>query len=719
MGWARAMPVWGWITALIVILGVVFGLTFWEQISTWIVELRSAPTESVDDAAGTRSVSPTFTPTPGPDPDFISWMNEITLSAPNYLEDFSVSNASKLYLDAPRITDISLGKLIISDDPTTDTFYNIWGLRGHRSYLQFGSCQLIYQFEFTPNQFGFGSRLFLNIEVIGVGTYSFELQPDGNWRFSLGSGDNYHEDIATGVTTAMNLNETYHFQVFIWEEQLAFMQDGDLVLFSDISKGGLAYFELGLSSYKPLEVALDNIEYWDLHEYRYLETSVSDSAKTFYQPIREYLAKTPPDFQEEFEIPQPYWEEDQLYSPEEAGYATLEERVFGDHLYIDSTFQPAQNDELFNLQFSQMKGENIALQFDFRMIYPGSLGSVGVVKEGESSGEGYSYFCDFWPENEDIYCNLARWPDPVEENDNLQSSNLPLYADIDKVYTMFLIYYDSQFSAFLDGFFLGYVDGLDVSGQQIRISTVAGENLEVEFDNFKFWNLDTLRLDMDGNLPDEEVIAFYKPVLEYVVAELPSFEEDFENSKSYWSSMPVTEAGESGTKLADVVSTGTAIFESIRGNRQFRLYFDELNAENFFLQFDYTPYEAQLPVELSVLFGEALSESAEYHFVLRTNLSWLVWEFTEENIENERVGLVAGGTEAEHDYEALDDRVTVTLYVYNNQIVAFLNDGVLMYYDGLQSSDTGIRVYLQSDGDMVAEFDNFRFWNLDGVTLNP
>ena len=62
-----------------------------------------------------------------------------------------------------------------------------------------------------------------------------------------------------------------------------------------------------------------------------------------------------------------------------------------------------------------------------------------------------------------------------------------------------------------------------------------------------------------------------------------------------------------------------------------------------------------------------------------------------------------------------DETYTLQLIVYNDQYVIFLNDVLLAYLDDIQFSGQQITIATHSDSALQVDFDNVKFWTLDGV----
>lgn len=170
--------------------------------------------------------------------------------------------------------------------------------------------------------------------------------------------------------------------------------------------------------------------------------------------------------------------------------------------------------------------------------------------------------------------------------------------------------------------------------------------------------------------------------------------------------------------LASVVEDGiaqidTSVFDS---NPTISLYYELVIAANFTYEFNFTSSDYG---GMSIFFSGNQDGSAKYHFGLdfqedSSDLSWGLYHRSGLYDETE----IASGTVESPGFHA--DQHHLMLTAYQGNLLVLLDGKVLAYQTGLELTPYQIQIYagFGTPGQSM-EFDNFKFWNLDEVELNP
>ncbi len=489
-GILQKVPVWAWGAAVAVIAAAVLVPMFWEQISTAFAptEGRETPGVSDDSISTATSALDDLSGTAMINPELINWIGDIASTTPDFVEDFSVSQGywyeQEIRPNRFVAEYVSDGELRINDDLSTETRYDI---RITDSY------DFLLQFEITPLEFSYGTKMFINFREFDQQNYYFGYFVGSSWWLGL-SDKNGFEDLATGSSLNLSLGQPTTFKVFAWENQLSIMVDGEVLAYVEDETISEGFTNISFTSYKPLDIALDNIQIWNLSEVQFGETEQNQAAKEFYAPIREYLSQAAPTFEEDFESPQDYWEEMQV-NFSDTKPVDLAGLVFDGEVRLNSINDlEYDNFELDFPELSRQAYSAFAIQYDFRFNEPGSSNLSASLQTSwgpENNQEHYSPYCDFYQDRQEIWCGLYELNDSGKFLE-IFNQGRPFYKNMEESYTLLAIFYQGQFALFLDGYFMGYSDNLELIDQQIGIlfgSVNQEVEFQVRFDNIKFWDL--------------------------------------------------------------------------------------------------------------------------------------------------------------------------------------------------------------------------------------
>ena len=453
--------------------------------------------------------------------------------SPAFLEDFSVLQASW--------SEYSLGEFVqdgvlrIQDS----TVKRVW----HDLYLGFYSDFLL-QFDFTAVEFMGGEETSLDIvfRKNSEQWYLLELRQDGHWELRIDS-DARILFLGHGNLNAPLEMGTHLVQVLAWDEDISIWLNGELlasVTDPRIPEGSLI---ISPSSNRTIDVAFDNIKVWDLSDTQFPIWVGSAEASDFYTPVREYLAQTTPTFQEDFETSQPYWDPMQV---ELDGMPVNLSRFVTEEGFIWLVSGEDQESEVIQLNFPDMEGQAFALQYEFGFWLPGSESNllstwIDAYWGPPESRQWFNAYCDLYQQNSQVWCGLNRMNESGDRNE-IFNQGLPFYKDFSgeggQKSTFLMIFYQGQAAIFLDGYFMGYADGLD-PGELLQVSIMFGTDSPeakygVAVDNIRFWELD------EGALATWNLFQQTQdPVIEYLATTTPTFEEDFQEYQPYWDEMQI------------------------------------------------------------------------------------------------------------------------------------------------------------------------------------
>jgi hypothetical protein len=151
--------------------------------------------------------------------------------------------------------------------------------------------------------------------------------------------------------------------------------------------------------------------------------------------------------------------------------------------------------------------------------------------------------------------------------------------------------------------------------------------------------------------------------------------------------------------------------------------FDQIEARFFAYQFDFEPKDMQDSDQLTVAFsqgaGSGEENSKEYHFVINSfQQDSFSWELTSESRQDGSDQAVIASGEYE-DPGFSNSQHHLGLFVFQERLLVLLDQKVAAYYSGLDLAQSGVRVhtYFDQPGPHM-QFDDFQFWNLDGVEIN-
>lgn len=630
---------------------------------------------------------------------------QVTSNPPGFSDDFEGTErpywTQNLNEDYEVIDFVSGGKFRIQDSPETRTAY---AFRPIDAYLS----DFIFQFEFTPQQFDDESLLNIEFRSGTNGAYVFRFAHAGAWDLSVSDGDPRSE-LTGGSYRQFMTGETYSIRLIALFDEIAVMLNEEILGYvrdASIDQGEL---QIAVEASSPFQVDLDNIQVWDLsgelglEEYQSSQSEgerqqYTEDAKAFAESVLAYLGGTAPTFSEDFEAIQPYMYEQPVYQDEQQDAAMAEVVVDG-VLHLDSTNIVMSNDR-WGFNFVDMRAENYALQFDFAILENQSEEVINISKgPGPDMGVGYNSHI-MYSSDGNMFEMREEAPDSSEQ---ILLTDFIQYPDREATYTLLLIFYDSRFAAFLDGTFLGYLEGLQFSiDQEILFNVNAPGTTVVNFDNIQFWNLDGVEIGEQREPTVVEPGFDYERLLAKIERELqPTFEDDFSQADMVWGGTS------EGLAIWALVDGGELMItdhaedvdwtsdHAVRG-----LTFPTnglFDAGNFLFEFDYS---FRSVYEIGIRFRSSRDLESGYKFYAIQGGGWVL---SQEKVIESGSYLENGGSNH------------IRLLVVDQYLAVILNNELKFVTDDLTSIGTTNRIWVSGEHGSEALFDNVKFWNLDGV----
>jgi hypothetical protein len=720
IGFLQRVPTWGWGVVVIVVAVAVALPLFWEQISA-LMASTTQPVETTtesDDGSGSSDYSLQLSES---EENLVDLVDELVATTPDVIEDFSVTQGywySTMVDEDHSLDDyIRDGSMKIVEQPDQQLAYTV-----NPSDAQY----YLLAFEFTPITFessilGDPARLEYMFFEGRDSQYRFNLSQDGSWSLIF-------EDltIAEGQTSALVAGQTYQIRCLSSREGfVALWVDGELLVFWGFHPDVLNSYEISFSGRNQIEVELDNFKLWDLTGFRQGEfqslldqkKQIPDKATNLYQNVRQYLYETGPTFHEDFSSYQPYMEEIQPVSRWDPNI-TLSEFVGNGAVYHGS------NQELtFDMRFPQMIGGDAAIQFDFHLGGEETNQAINVFKmavESDQDGNQLGYIFSLSPffEEEYISWEILRHTSPEVPSTTMFESDLRSGPGGEYKHTLLLIFSKGQFGGFLDGQFLGYLDGLDLGDQQLSIGAIADNNLDVHFDNIKYWDLTYLEEKLEA--PEE-----LKSVVDFLTIRNPKFEENFELPQSYWDQMPVASGGQEIGMLSELIVDGALRLEN---SDLFSLQFPQAQGSNFAMQFDFSypdPGITKDIIDTTIFISGETEEDQEFYIPYcgyQQNQREIWCGIYETSDSGESIDIVGEDFPVGVPFTKEINIPSTFLVIYTQGQLALFLDSTLKAYAsdlGTFGQQATIHISKGTPGEKYTiEIDNIKFWDLDDMLVD-
>jgi len=351
--------------------------------------------------------------------------------------------------------------------------------------------------------------------------------------------------------------------------------------------------------------------------------------------------------------------------------------------------------------------DTFAVEFEFRLL--------------ESNPDSQCSF-QYWGKNggEDAWINMDFYPNETADLSLPNANDIPSYNfDSSKANTVTLISLGDKFAVFINGQFATYAT-LDLEnstdyGGHLGNQFFQSINAAVcEFDNYKYWDL--TELDVAAS---KETIAtnpagvsnFPEPVITYISENPPTFEDDFSTTKAGWGNTS------EGIAIFGLIKNGLLrIEDGIDPTHDGPLLPDFkvpgvafpttglFDASDFALQF-WFQFGDTKSINLQLRSAETINTG--YRFTLEPSGHW-------ELVSSDDTIILAEG-----DQVISADYNKVLVIAIDNNLAIFINDNLIHVNDGVSTSRTANRIIvIGNHAGANCNFDDFKFWNLDGMKIS-
>jgi hypothetical protein len=537
------------------------------------------------------------------------------------------------------------------------------------------------QFDFTPHALTADSTLEYVIQE--------DQTPGDEYRFRLQLGDEFNWELQRNPAgsaisvlqdgqTALNIDETYALQIIVYDGQYLILLDDVLLAYVEDFQFSNWQTWISAISDSVLQIDFDNVKVWNLDG---LDLSSEGESPGFYEPILTYIESETPSFEDDFSVADSVWGSTSegllIYALIEDGELTISDHV------ADTEGGMEPDHAVRGLSFPTY-GLLIARDFvlDFDFAFEG-LDSIGVVFQS-SSAQNPAYKFEFSQE--------GAW-ELTLNNGIIASGRSWLWENFN---TLRLIVYNQDLAIFLNGNEIYQTDDIVSAGGYNGFTVAGNHSAKGRFDNIKFWNLDGASSDI-LNLSAPEP-SFYEPIQAYIEAETPSFEDDFSVANSVWGSTS------DGDVIYGLINDGVlTISDRDQPGLTFPTY-GMMSATDFVLEFDFRFDDL---VGVGVVFGSSSAQTLDYKINFSSAGKWTLTQ------TNDATLIAEGLLWLEPKYN------TVRLIVQDQNLAIFFDHDLLYETDDLSLTGTFNGITVTGSDGAEGKFDNVKFWNLDGVELNP
>jgi hypothetical protein len=555
----------------------------------------------------------------------------------------------------------------------------------------FDASDFALQFDFGFDDLSEVSLQFRSASTQDTG-YRITFHHDGSWDLRQ---TGYRTSISEGVD-AFSPGD-HQFLLIAQDSYLAiFLDDESIFEASDITLTGTSNKIIVTGAYDGASGRCDNFKFWNLEgvDVRAGEgetpTPTVETPVVMYEPYLEYIDSTPPTFEDDFSAADMVWggtsEGLAIFNLVDGGELTITDHSEGDmsldHGVPGLTF-PVNG--LFN-------AADIALQFDFAFT---SVNDIGVIFRSPTAQE-TDYKINF--------SNDGTWTFTRNNgNSSISNGQMSLQGNYN---TVLLMVQDQYLAIFLNDNLIYEATNLAHSGTSNLISVRGNHGSEGKFDNLKFWNLEGV--DVEAGDQSLAASSFTVAALDYITEQTPTFEDDFSTQKAGWGSTS------EGWAIFDSLENGyLRIHDNIDTGNDFQPDFSVpgasfpitglFDASDFALQFDFAFRELST---ISLQFRSASTQDTGYRITFSQDGSWELKQTADGTSISDGKGLFSS------DYYKL------LLIAKGSNLSIFLNDELIYQADNLSQTSTSNEIIVVGSSDSASgRFDNFKFWNLEGVEV--
>ena len=611
--------------------------------------------------------------------------------------NFSPMGQPEVGIDVPLSDLIVNGVLQILDEPTQELVYEPNGIT---EFL--GAEDFVLQFDFTPHDFRYGSKFFFGFREEENQAYSLEMSVtesrNGNWIFGI-SDEGGRTTLASGSTN-LNIGQPHQIQLVVKGSQIALYKNGQPLthIEDDTVTGDRTW--MWFSSYKPIQVEIDNIKFWELDK----GVEIGPGAQSFDQEteavaasILEIIADRQPDFEEMFSSGQDYWDETRL-TPD----GTFISGLVSDGVLRIADEPPEETTYTFGLStetvsyyrddpFTDLLGQDFVLQFDFipHEFNPGTRFMIEFRGYRGQTGQkpGYYQFQLRSDGSWDIQFMGA-------EGDPLLASG-SVHFELGEAAQMRVIAMGDLIALYLDNQPLTIFVDSQTTGDLNAIRILSAEKFQVDLDNIQFWSLGGVEIDLQDESPSEDTIII-EAIRSYIETQPPAFEDVFYITDFY------------------EVSGGSDLERGASGITDVALgWSEELPATvDFALQFEYFIEESSEDIFLDVDFrwGGKWTLMGYYLDIDPTHGTWKIVKFGFPS-QVLGSGQIPGSS-------GMDQWSKVQLVVVGDLLAVTINEELVgVYHDDKWTWDLTRIIFGTMDESAKVRLDKVKFWSLEGVEI--
>lgn len=374
-------------------------------------------------------------------------------------------------------------------------------------------------------------------------------------------------------------------------------------------------------------------------------------------------------------------------------------------------------------ELENLVSENFAVEFDLRVFASDLLasdpnGSCGfsAYNTGDDTDERKRVVAANFSVNKMMNLNYYADPKAAGTGIHLTIEGSVIPFDRSAVNTIRLIFLRDQISVFMNGN-LAYTV-FDPRGSFLyRYQHFFAQSIRCEFDNYKIWDLSGVDFSATTEpltappTPSVWVTEVGVPIFTYVVSHPPTFEDDFSVRSNAWGN--TSEAA----PVSDMLRDG-ALSITKRGGNELKFPLNGLfDSSDFALQF-HIEFNSNAPsTNIAVHFRSSASQDTYYRFKLSdTNKAATLlnsWQLIE--VVKGSAGAPAGGS-----VKLMDGFNDVWILVRGDHFAVYVNQVPLTEQEiaMLYGRNVFFVVNTEPSTDYV-RLDNVKFWNLDGVDINP
>ena len=591
------------------------------------------------------------------------------------------------------------------------------------SHNQLDASNFVIQYDFSPVNSDNDS--FTSINLLGYGLnfeyyYGFNLYFDGMWETSYPEPPHSNPEQGWVTDWSQHLNDhdgTVTVRAIVQDDQVA-IYINELPLVYQENVGFSSDVNVQIVFFAPSETDLvatfDNVKFWNLD----LVDINKPEASAFIKPILAYIGNNPPTFENDFSTPNPEW----LIGIEQENINPVDDFVVDGTLNINNS-NSNLNSHMITFPSDLLVAKDSVISF---VVDPAEFNLPASFGFGLKISDQYPFITINFEPHENRY-----WI--IRELQNLPSLDEG-YIDLSTRHEVQIMTYHQTLTILLDGELLIMVEfEEEYAGDINHFFIIKNDNADIQdltwqisFDDIRFWNLDGVEILAQEETASETTLTpvptstasssnpspFYEPIVAYINQTSPTFEDDFSSEKWEWGGdtegviIPV-QAVNGELRIGDSWNTAKKDFRESE-------YFPDINvpgvsfprnglfdAYNFALHFGFWFDDLN---SISLKFRSMRGKETGYQFEISSSGLW--------QLKHSEDGIVII-----QDMASLIGEMEMLLVIArDNHIVIFLNGSLIYEGNNLESLNSSNKIFVVGSYDESSgRFDNFEFWNLDGV----